>query len=271
MAGSRLSRCLYYTFRNVAKIVVGIRHQILNRDVEPVEGDCHCSVAADLGERRYKELCEDGALSLEMIVYCQSELSAVTKSLQASRRLVIPGFDDTEQRKRFLNHDFLILKLQPRDRDVPPLHIWAEKVGEDHSSGEDRPGIHISLCNDVEDVEQRCSLLKIACGCSVSLPDILSILQRQGPNYDERNDNFWDYTRETTKWLLEACIQDCRTRARDKMRLQAQVTHLEANLFRNHAINTVQSAAEMCRNLNAPVQCPLQTLRIVHRCSCGLR
>lgn len=31
------------------------------------------------------------------------------------------------QRKRFLNHDFLILELQPRNQDALALHIWVEK------------------------------------------------------------------------------------------------------------------------------------------------
>jgi hypothetical protein len=157
------------------------------------------------------------------------------------------------QKKRLINHDFLVLKLQPEKQNEPAFYIKAEKVagGDDDKGKPATAGIYISVhegLND-QDMERRCCLHRIECGSiHVSLDKIIAVLKKKDPNYDRRDENCWDYARKTTEWLLEACKKALATEKCDEYRrLHWELEHLEINLVKKHAVNTVDRAVKYAK------------------------
>jgi hypothetical protein len=154
------------------------------------------------------------------------------------------------QKKRLINHDYLILKIQsgPRHRHTwqPPIYIFAEKVGEDEKN---KAGIYITKFEkDPADIDTKYALHSIDC-CSMcfgSLLNLVGILKICSPHYNIIHNNCWDYAFSTTKLLLEKCIQiskECGGAKEERERLHAELNHLEANILRKHGRNQVKRVA----------------------------
>jgi hypothetical protein len=92
-----IGRGVYNTFRKAAKIPVDIDRHLLHGENTVLKGSVYDRVEGEIGEEAFKELCQDDALVLETIFYCQEELHSLGKSLQASRKLLNSSFDENEQ------------------------------------------------------------------------------------------------------------------------------------------------------------------------------
>jgi len=156
------------------------------------------------------------------------------------------------QKKRLINHDFLMLKLQPGAPDKPAIYIMAEKVaaGEDGS----KAGIHISIPEGGENMERKCCLRRIECRSQIGLLDLTAILKKQSPDYDLINDNCWDYARNTTKFLLEECILRSSGACEDQKRLQKELKNLDANLVNKHFVNTSERIVKYAVNTGERIE-----------------
>jgi len=92
-----MSRVLYYATRKVAGAAVSISTGLTGGHVPVERGSTYYHIRGDLDEEGYEELCQDTALELEAISYCQMELSTIGKSLQSVRTLLVTNFDENEQ------------------------------------------------------------------------------------------------------------------------------------------------------------------------------
>lgn len=194
---------LYYGIRKVGTLF--LQQPRKRGDVLP---SYYCKIAGKLGETRYRKLCNDTRLVLEEIFICQEELELVGTCLRSIRRRLNPNHNETEEKRRLIDHVFLILKIQPGEG--PALHIKAAKLFgvDDEGNGQ---GIHISVEADEDDRTRamlcRCGLHSIECSIGVRLDSLIAVLKKWNPYYDVKRDNCWDYARETTKLLLGACME----------------------------------------------------------------
>lgn len=147
------------------------------------------------------------------------------------------------QKKRLINHDFLILKIQSRPRHwhawQPPIYIVAEKVGRNE---EDEAGILITkLETDPADIDTKCALLSIDCHgtCFGSLLNLVGILKSCSPNYNVKHNNCWDYAVSTTKLLLNECIRISRERGRaeEERKMLHELKNLKSEIVKKHIGN----------------------------------
>lgn len=151
------------------------------------------------------------------------------------------------QKKRLINHDYLILKIQsgPRHRHTwqPPIYIVAQKVGNSETK---EAGIHITKFEqDPADIDTKYALHSIDCRSTRfgSLLNLVGILKSCSPNYNVKDSNCWDYAFSTTKLLLKKCIQiskECGGDEEERERLHEELNHLEANIIGKHASNQVK-------------------------------
>ena len=146
------------------------------------------------------------------------------------------------QKKRLINHDFLILKIQsgPRHGQPVDLYIFAEKVGKDEIN---KAGIYITKFEeDPAVIDTKYALHSIDCHptCFGSLLKLVETLKQCSPDYNVVHSNCWDYAYETTKLLLKKCIQISKDRGgaeEDRQRLHEELKHFAANKVRNHGRN----------------------------------
>ena len=156
------------------------------------------------------------------------------------------------QKKRLINHDSLILKIQsgPRHRHTwqPPIYIFAEKVGRDEKNNL-KAGIYITKFEgDPADIDTKYALHSIDCRSTRfgSLLNLVETLKICSPHYNVIHSNCWDYAFTTTKLLLKKCIQiskECGGAEEERERLHAELKHLEANMLRKHGRNQVKRVA----------------------------
>ena len=146
------------------------------------------------------------------------------------------------QKKRLINHDFLLLKIQsgPRHGQPVDLYISAEKVGKDEIN---EAGIYITKFEkDPADIDTKYALHSIDCHrtCFGSLLKLVETLKQCSPDYNVMHSNCSDYAFNTTKLLLEKCIQISKDGGaeEERQKLDEKLNKLEANLVRNHARNT---------------------------------
>ena len=159
------------------------------------------------------------------------------------------------QKKRLINHDFLILEIQsgPRHRHTPQssIYILAEKVA---NNLECKAGIYITKFDeDPSVIDTKYALHSIDCRSSRfgSLDELIKILRPCSLDYSILHNNCWDYTLSTTKSLLMACIKIAKDgeRTDKEERLQKELNHLEVHMMHNHVGNQVKRAANFVRHL----------------------
>lgn len=158
------------------------------------------------------------------------------------------------QKKRLINHDYLVLRVQSGPRHTharqPPIYIVAEKLGSDPKN---KAGIYITnFQGDPADIT-RCALHTIDCRSSRfgSLRNLEENLLHS-PDYNSVHNNCWDYAFKTTKLLLKACIQianDGGGAQEERERLQKELKRLEANIIGKHGVNQVKRAANFVRTI----------------------
>lgn len=154
------------------------------------------------------------------------------------------GLGDAVKLPSFINHDYLVLEVgygMPGS-DMTKVFIRAEKRG--HPA--ERAGILITVDPNFEDKEQDVRLFTVKCSQKeMRLPDILAILGEHSPEYSLRDQNCWQYTRKTTKRLLEACMEASKSDAEEVARLQKEEDTVEARIAKNHIKNGFKSVLKI--------------------------
>ena len=154
------------------------------------------------------------------------------------------------QKKRLINHDFLILKIQSRPRHShtwqPPIYIVAEKVGRNEEDDSEAGILITKFETDPADIDTKCALLSIDCHgtCFGSLLNLVGILKSCSPNYNVKHNNCWDYAVSTTKLLLNECIRISRERGRaeEERKMLHALNHLESKIVKKHGWNQSKRA-----------------------------
>ena len=153
--------------------------------------------------------------------------------------------------KDLINHDYLVLKIQPGEPNAEALHIMAHKL---------RGGIHVTHIpsTDLASVFHegvRCFTIDCDRGerKRIRLWAIIALLKVEDPDYSLRNANCWDYAKNTAKRLVKACVEVGSISAAEKARLQNEHDHLEANLAFRHMHNIAKS---LLRRISAGAQNP---------------
>ncbi|KAG0577164.1 hypothetical protein KC19_5G135700 [Ceratodon purpureus] len=207
------------------------------------EGDHFVHLQSELGDRRFRKLCEDADLALTEIHYCQEGLDIARINARGDQRLdqtvSQAQVEEMRQMKDLINHDYLILKLQPGEPNTEPLHIMAHKL---------RGGIHITHIpsSDISTIFHegvRCFTVDCHRGepKRIRLWELIAMLKLEDPDYSLRNANCWDYAKNTAKRLVRGCAQVGNISASEKTRLQKEHDTLEANLAVRHMHNIAKS------------------------------
>jgi hypothetical protein len=159
------------------------------------------------------------------------------------------------QKKRLINHDFLILKIQSRPPQwQPPIYIIAEKVGRNEEA---EAGIYITKFEkDPADIDTKCALLSINCHgtCFGSLLNLVGILKSCSPDYNVKHNNCWDYAVSTTELLLNECIRISREcgRAEEERNMLHELNHLKSNITKKHLRNQPKRVLKFVVNQISP-------------------
>ncbi|KAG0616172.1 hypothetical protein M758_5G095600 [Ceratodon purpureus] len=208
------------------------------------EGDHFVHLQSELGDRRFRKLCEDADLALTEIHYCQEGLDIARINARGDHQRLDQTVsqaqvEEMRQMKDLINHDYLILKLQPGEPNTEPLHIMAHKL---------RGGIHITHIpsSDISTIFHegvRCFTVDCHKGepKRIRLWELIAMLKLEDPDYSLRNANCWDYAKNTAKRLVRGCAQVGNISASEKTRLQKEHDTLEANLAVRHMHNIAKS------------------------------
>jgi hypothetical protein len=153
----------------------------------------------------------------------------------------------TQMKERgVINHDYLVLELQPGDPSSKKFYILAEKLVAGGKLG--KAGIYISYKTADEAgflLNDKTKLYDIKCGQKhfIPLDSILAILKEVNPDYSLRNANCWDYATKTTKWLAMKCAEVYGISAEEKARFISEHDNLEVNLNNKKMQNVAKTVA----------------------------
>ncbi|XP_024397826.2 uncharacterized protein [Physcomitrium patens] len=236
-----LSPSSFKSARVLARLALdAFKFSVAGGEIEQ-EGDYYVHLNSELGDRRYRRLCDDAGLALKEIHYCQEGLD-IARVNQEQEILSQEQVTSIAPVKDLINHDYLILVIEAGEPSAEALYIKAHKLGGD------KAGIHIthvpsSVIDAVLHEGVRCFTIDCDRGEKkrMQLEALLAILKKENPNYSLINANCWDYAKNTAKSLVRGCVEVNSISAAEKSRLQKEHDNLEAQLAFRHIHNTATS------------------------------
>lgn len=151
--------------------------------------------------------------------------------------------------RALINHDYLVVEVQPGETDAGSLYILAHKLGKGTgSSSNSKAGIHISLipADEVSDnLHTGVQVYTVRCGnLRIPFKKVTQVLKEADPHYSLRDNNCWDYATATTKRLLQECIHAEGISAGEKARLQKELNDFESNLNSRQMMSTFKMVSD---------------------------
>lgn len=241
MAAARASSTFsYQEIKNLAALAVDVMAPGAEAS-KPTKGDIFENLKSEMGDNMFNDLCADKELAVVKVSYCQRQLRQL-ENLKLSKSNFIEASGKTdlsdaavEEANKVLkwgvvNHDFLVLELQPGNRKYDKFFILAEKL---YSGTNKRAGIFIKY-QTAEEIQfyltDKTVSHSIECGKQILLEELLKILKSVDPDYCLRDTNCWDYAIRVEKKLLRVLADDPKTSEEEKARIRLERQNLEANL-----------------------------------------